>query len=72
MRFALLAFALIASTPAVAKDAPQSAASTGTPIAEAPEEKVVCKRVAASVSRVAAKRVCMTEKQWKRAASDAR
>ena len=70
MRFALLSVALMLSAPALANneaattaEAPQSVSA----VADQPnEERKICKRFAASESRLGAKKICLTAEQWKR------
>ncbi|NUR45139.1 MAG: hypothetical protein HOP91_03135 [Sphingomonas sp.] len=74
MRIALMAVLAAVSTPAFAGDgtpkaqtvdgqATQTAAQPTT--AEGPAERKICRRIEASESRVAAKKVCLTAEQWK-------
>lgn len=74
MRIALMAVLVAISTPAFAGDATpksqtvdgqatQTAAQPTT--AENQAERKICRRIEASESRVAAKKVCLTAEQWK-------
>jgi hypothetical protein len=73
MRIALMAVLVAVSTPAFAGDgtkvpsvdaqAPQTNAQAAK--SEEPAEKVICKRIDATESRLGAKKVCLTEEQWK-------
>ena len=74
MRIALMAVLVAFSTPALAGNADTKAPSADAPAAptaaQAPKpedqaERKICKRIDASESRMAAKRVCLTEEQWK-------
>lgn len=70
MRAALLV-ALLISTPAfAAADKATAGATEATEVtAEAPaseKDKLICKRIAASESRMAAKRVCLSAADWKK------
>ena len=68
MRAALL-FVLLSSAPAFASG---DKVVAGTEVLEASaqaqpqEEKKICKRIDASESRTAAKRVCLTASEWKK------
>jgi hypothetical protein len=50
---------LFVSVPASAEDQPAAS--------EARQEKKICKREQATVSRLASKRICRTAAEWKRA-----
>lgn len=74
MRIALMAVLVAISTPAYAGDATPKAPSvdgqatqtTAQPkTAENQAERKICKRIEASESRVAAKKICLTAEQWK-------
>jgi hypothetical protein len=74
MRIALIAVLVAFSTPAFAGNADTktpsvdaAAAQTAlqAPKAEDQTERKICRRIDTSESRVAAKRVCLTEEQWK-------
>ena len=74
MRIALMAVLVAISTPAFAGDAtpkPQTVDGQATQTAaqptttEDPAERKICRRMEASESRVAAKKVCLTAEQWK-------
>lgn len=74
MRIALIAVLVAFSTPAFASnadtktpsvDAAAAQAAPQSPKAEDQTERKICRRIDASESRVAAKRVCLTEEQWK-------
>jgi hypothetical protein len=72
MRLALLTLALIASSPALAKErAVSEAAETNQTASEAATEpkeaKKICKRLEETSTRLGGKKVCMTAAQWKRA-----
>jgi len=74
MRFVLLA-ALLVSTPSIAADmktpsGAEETTSNGSAEPQEKEEKKVCKRIAATESRMAAKRICMTAADWKKQQSD--
>ena len=76
MRIALMAMLVAISTPAFASDGGSKGPSVDASVAQqdtaqAPKnddqaERKICKRIDASESRVAAKRVCLTEEQWKK------
>jgi hypothetical protein len=70
MRSALLAVLLV-STPAFANEnsAPTNQGKSQTE-APAKEEKKICRNISASESRIAAKRVCRTAAEWKKAQRD--
>lgn len=73
MRIALMAVLVAISTPAFAGDGTKTPSVDGqaaqaeaqTAKTEAPVEKVICKRIEASESRLGAKKVCLTQEQWK-------
>jgi hypothetical protein len=74
MRIALMAVLVAVSTPAFAGDggakAPSVDASATQPTSQPAKteddaERKICRRIDASESRMASKRVCMTEEQWK-------
>jgi len=74
MRITLMAVLVAFSTPAFAGNADtktpsvDSAAAQTAPQAPRSEdqtERKICRRIDASESRVAGKRVCLTEEQWK-------
>jgi hypothetical protein len=74
MRIALMAVLVAFSTPALAGNADTKAPSVDAqaaqttseaPKAEDPAERKICRRIDASESRMAAKRVCLTQEQWK-------
>jgi hypothetical protein len=74
MRIALMAVLVAFSTPALAGNADTKAPSVDAPAVQpAPEapkaedqsERKICRRIDASESRMAAKRVCLTQEQWK-------
>jgi hypothetical protein len=69
MRAALL-FVLLASSPALAAEdkvaASTETSAAGDTQAQPQEEKKICRRVEASESRTAAKRVCLTLSEWKK------
>ena len=74
MRIALMAVLVAFSTPALAGNsdtkAPSVDAAAAQTAPQAPKgedqtERKICRRIDASESRVAAKRVCLTEEQWK-------
>lgn len=73
MRIALMAVLVAVSTPAFAGDNPKTAsvdgqaaeAQTQTAKTEDPGERIICKRIDATESRLGAKKVCLTANQWK-------
>jgi len=71
MRIASLSAALILfAAPALASDESSTGAAqetTGAASAEQPKEpKKICRRYAASESRLGAKKICLTADEWKR------
>ena len=75
MKLALVTLALVSlSAPAQGEPTSTNSASTrsgstqsadqSTPTPATAKEQLVCRRVAASESRVAARRVCLTRSQW--------
>jgi hypothetical protein len=79
MRIALMAVLVAFSAPALAGTADTKAPSVDAqaaqttpqaPKAEDQAERKICKRIDASESRVAAKRACLTEEQWKQRAQE--
>ena len=75
MRIALMAVLVAVSTPAFAGDGTpkvqsvdgQTTQTASQPTtAENPAERKICKRIEATESRVAAKKVCLTQEQWKK------
>ena len=73
MRIALMAVLVAVSTPAVAGDGTKNAsvdsqtaqAEAQTTKSEEPAERIICKRIEATESRLGAKKVCLSEEQWK-------
>jgi hypothetical protein len=71
MRIALLALLVTFSTTAFASENPGKAAGDATPQTaqstknEALADQKICRRIDASESRLASKRVCLTAEQWK-------
>ena len=74
MRIALMAVLVAVSTPAFAAADPKAATTVdanAAQVASQPvktqdaEEKKICRRIDASESRLGAKRLCLTEEQWK-------
>lgn len=61
MSILFFTLAVMGSTPAETATASKPEAM---PVAK--EERKICKKIAASESRLAAKRVCMTAAEWKR------
>lgn len=59
MRLLILAAAAMLPTPAFAQQAPAE-----QPAAAAVPEKVICKKVEVTGSRLGAKKVCATKSQW--------
>jgi hypothetical protein len=79
MRIALMAVLFAVSTPAFAATDPKTAttvdgnaAQPATQSAKTSDaaEKKICKRIEASESRLGAKKVCLTEEQWKQRAAE--
>ena len=60
MSILFVTLALIGSAPSEAATAANADART------AKQERKICKKIAATESRLAAKRVCMTAAEWKR------
>lgn len=65
MRSALLALILL-SSPVLANEKASQPSDETAPAAPAEVEKKICKRIAASESRMASKRICMTAAEWKK------
>jgi hypothetical protein len=71
MNVALSALLLLASTNGTAAPAGSTEAAPATTSApKAKEERKICKRVDMTGARTAAKKVCMTAEQWRKADLD--
>jgi hypothetical protein len=67
----LLAIIAVLTTPAVAADSPSSAPSQATAKADRPDDKVICKFVNTTGSRLSRNRLCQTRAQWDQMSHDA-